>query len=275
VNAAAAVKGGCEFQNFRYYNLVSITKYVFIAMETYLSDAELADIQTFIDMTRSRLADLDLTLDVDDDLSNWAAHMRQAPGILNIAATHDPARSNIHPGNAFWGKLENKTGQIIACMAHKVVTTENLIDEVRSHRIFFNRRPILEHYPVDLRIEQDVPLLSGRVGYGGGLWVHPNYRGQSLSGVLARVMRNLSIRHFNINWNVSFIADTPSRTRMALEGYGMAHRTPLLKGIFPLYGKDRDMQMFYMSKDEMLSQIAMENQSAIYNGAGSMSGLNP
>ncbi len=232
-------------------------------METYLTDAELGEIQTFIDITKSRLAEQDLALDVDDNLSNWVAHMRQAPGILNIAATHDPARSHIHPGNAFWGRFENKSGQIIACMAHKMVITENLIDEVRSHRIFFNRRPILNHYPVDLRVEPDVPVLSGRVGYGGGLWVHPNYRGRSLSGIMARVMRNLSIRHFFIDWNVSFIADTPSRIQMAHEGYGMANRTPLLKGIFPLYGKNRDMQMFYMSKDEMLAQIATENQSGM------------
>ncbi len=244
-------------------------------METYLTDSELAEIQIFIDTTRSHLADQDLTLDVDDDLVNWVAHMRQAPGILNIAATHDPARSNIHSGNAFWGRFENKAGEIVACMAHKVVITENLLDEVRSHRIFFNRRPILEHYPVDLRVESDVPVLSGRVGYGGGLWVHPDYRGRSLSGIMARIMRNLSIRHFFIDWNVSFIADTPSRTRLALEGYGMAHRTPLLKGIFPLYGKPRDMQMFYMSKAEMLAQIIAENQSVRYNGTGSTSVLYP
>ena len=152
---------------------------------------------------------------------------------------------------------------------------QNLLDEVRSHRIFFNRKPILHHYPVVLCVDEEVPILSGHVGYTGGLWVHPDYRGRSISGIIARLCRNLSVHHFLIDWNVGFIADTPSRRNMGLEGYGMAHCAPLLKGTFPLSGEQRDMQMFYMSKEEILAQIAAENQSATNSGAGVTSGETP
>lgn len=244
-------------------------------MSTYLTDTELAEVQTFVDNTEERLSKLGLTLNVDGDLANWVQHMRQAPGTLRIAATHDPSYSYVHPGNAFWAWFENSTGQIVACIAHKVIVTDNLLDEVRSHRIFFNRRPILKHYPVDLCVLKDVPKLSGHVGYTGGLWVHPEYRGQEISGIIARVCRNLSVRHFFIDWNVGFIADTPSRKKMGLEGYGMAHSTPLLKGVFPLSGEKRDMQMFYMSKDEILAQICAENHFGTNNGAGGTIGETP
>ncbi len=129
----------------------------------YLSDTQLAHVQTFFDTAEARLSEIGLTLDVDDDLSNWVGHMKQSPGILNVAATHDPAFSYIHPGNAFWMRFENASGRIVACIAHKVVVTENLIDEVRSHRIFFDRRPILHHYPVNMCIDANVPQLSGRI----------------------------------------------------------------------------------------------------------------
>ncbi|NKB60155.1 MAG: hypothetical protein GKS00_27905 [Alphaproteobacteria bacterium] len=242
---------------------------------SYLTDAQLADIQTFVDNTEARLWDMGLTLSVDGDLANWVQHMRQAPGTLRVAATHDPAYSHVHPGNAFWARFENNAGSIIACIAHKVVVTDNLLDEVRSHRLFFNRQPILRHYPVALCVVEDVPTLSGHIGYTGGLWVHPDYRGREISGIMARLCRNLSVRHFYIDWNVGFIADTPSRTKMGLEGYGMAHSTPLLKGVFPLSGENRDMQMFYMSKEEMLSQIRRENQSSMKSGVGGVRGETP
>ncbi len=235
---------------------------------TYLTDNELTEIQTFVDRTEAVLSDMDLSLRVDGDLTKWVRHMRQAPGTLRVAATHDPEYSDIHPGNAFWTWFENRSGQIVSCIAHKVIVTDNLLDEVRSHRIFFNRKPILHHYPVQLCVDEDVPILAGHVGYTGGLWVHPDYRGRSISGIMARVCRNLSVRHFFIDWNVGFIADTPSRREMGLQGYGMAHCTPLLKGTFPLSGEQRDMQMFYMSKDEILAQISAENQSAIDMGFG-------
>lgn len=241
----------------------------------YLTDCELTEIQSFIDRTEATLSDMGLSLDVDGDLSGWVQHMRQAPGTLRVAATHDPQYSDIHPGNAFWAWFENQSGQIVSCIAHKVIVTENLLDEVRSHRIFFNRKPILHHYPVQLCVGKEVPTLSGHIGYTGGLWVHPDYRGQSISGIIARLCRNLSVRHFFIDWNVGFIADTPSRRRMGLEGYGMAHCTPLLRGKFPLSGELRDMQMFYMSKEEILAQITAENQSATKSVVGSLSGEMP
>lgn len=244
-------------------------------MAPYLTDTELAEVQTFVDRTEKILAELGLSLLVDSDMTQWVRHMRQAPGTLRVAATHDPEHSHVHPGNAFWARFENAAGHVVACIAHKVIVTENLLDEVRSHRIFFNKVPILHHYPVNLCVEDGVPVLSGHVGYTGGLWVHPDYRGRAISGIVARFCRNLSVRHFNIDWNVGFIADTPSRRQMGLEGYGMAHATPLLKGTFPLSGEQRDMQMFYMSKAEILAQIAAENHRATESSRGVICGETP
>lgn len=241
----------------------------------YLTDDELAEVQTFVDRTEAQLSRMGLAIGVDGDLSNWVRHMRQAPGTLRVAATHDPTHCHVHPGNAFWAWFENRTGQIVACIAHKVVETDNLLDEVRSHRLFFNRKPILRHYPVKLCVGDDVPVLAGHIGYTGGLWVHPDYRGRAIGGIMARLCRNLSVRHFHIDWNVGLIADTPARRRMGLEGYGMAHCTPLLKGTFPLSGEQRDMQMFYMSKSEILAQIAAENQSAVRSCVGATNGVMP
>lgn len=218
---------------------------------------------------------MDLSLRVDSDVECWVRHMRQAPGILRVAATHDLEFSYIHPGDAFWAWFENQLGQIVSCIAHKVIVTDNLLDEVLSHWIFFNRRSILHHYPVQLCVGEEVPTLSGHVGYTDGLWVYPDYRGRSISGLLARVCRNLSVRHFHIDWNVGFIADPPSRKKTGSESYGMAHSTPRFKGAFPLSGEPRDMQIFYMSKGEILAQISAENQSAMYSSDGGTSGGTP
>ena len=72
----------------------------------------------------------------------------------------------------------------------------------------------------------------------------------------------LSLRHFDIDWSISLVRDTPRRTAMIHNTYGLAHSTSLTRGYYPPYGYDLDMQMSYMNREEMLQQVRAENAAA-------------
>jgi hypothetical protein len=235
-----------------------------------LTDGDLMEIQTFIDRARDDLDRRGLTLEVDSDLSNWVKLIRSAPGRTVIASTHDPSRSFVHPGNSFWiivrerdrrfiDRLLRRDRPVVACLCHRVVETENIAEEVKTHRLFFDRKPILDYRPVNVVMDEGTPVIGGKVGLAGGFWVHPRYRGSKLSNIVSRVTRVLSLRHFDIDWSISLVRDTPRRKAMIHSTYGLAHSTSIIRGYYPPYGYDLDMQMSYMHRDEILDQVRAEN----------------
>ncbi len=245
-----------------------------------LTDDDLLEIQMFIDRARAELDARKLTLEVDSDLSQWVKLIKDAPGKVVVASTHDPSKSYVHPGNSFWvivrerdqqflDRLLRRERPIVACLCHRVIETDNIADDVRTHRLFFDRKPVLDFRPVQLALNPNVPVIRGRVGLAGGFWVHPRHRGSKLSNIVSRVTRILSLRHFDIDWSISLVRDTPRRKAMIHNTYGLAHSASLTRGYYPPYGYDLDMQMSYMSRQEMLDQVRAENALAAAPASGS------
>lgn len=235
-----------------------------------LTDEELLQIQTFIDRGRQELERQGLSIEIDSDLNKWVKLLRRAPGATVLASTHDPRRSHVHPGNAFWVIVREKTqrwwerplrrqGPIVACLCHKVVVTENILEEIRTHRLFFDKKPTLDYQPVDIVASDNMPTIGGRVGFAGGFWVHPKHRGTNVTGIVSRLTRVLSIRHFDIDWTISLVKDTDRRKLMIQNTYGIPNSVSVTRGYYPPYARDYDMQMSYMHRDEMIRQVIEEN----------------
>jgi hypothetical protein len=238
-----------------------------------LTDNDLIEIQTFIDRARADLDRRKLILEVDSDLSKWVRLINDAPGMVVVASTHDPSKSYVHPGNAFWiivrerdrgfiDRLMRRERPVVACLCHRVIQTDNIADEIRTHRLFFDRKPILDYRPVNIVLSENAPVIGGKVGLAGGFWVHPDHRGSKLSNIVSRVTRVLSLRHFDIDWSISLVRDTPRRKAMIHNTYGLAHSVSITRGYYPPYGYDLDMQMSYMHRDEILDQVRSENAAA-------------
>ena len=243
-------------------------------MVSRLTDNDLLEIQTFIDRARAELDHRKLTLEVDSDLSKWVKLIRNAPGRAAITSSHDPSKSYIHPGNAFWvivrerdkklsDRLLLRQPPIVACLCHRVIQTDNIADEIRTHRLFYDLKPILDFRPVNIVLGDNSPVIGGKVGIAGGFWVHPRYRGSKLSNIVSRVTRALSLRHFDIDWTISLVRDTPRRKAMIHNTYGLAHSVSITRGYYPPYGCDLDIQMSYMHRDEILDQFRSENAAAL------------
>jgi len=247
------------------------------------TNEELSEIQTFIDRGRLDLERQGMTVEVDSDLTKWVKLAMRAPGATGAASTHDPSRSNVHPGNAFWvivrqtprhwwDRLLHRKGPIISCLCHKVVETEDIVEEIRTHRLFFDKKPNLDYRPVQIVASENTPTISGRVGFGGGFWVHPKYRGKNIANIVSRITRALSLRHFDIDWTIVLVKDTDRRKMMIQNTFGFPNSVSMIKGYYPPYARDLDVQMGYMHRDEMLRQIVEENRYGMPTekiGAGS------
>lgn len=225
---------------------------------TRLTNQELTDIQKFIDQKIAYAEDLGLKLNVDDDMWKWRELMNNAAGTVGASKTLDPLLNDMQPGNSFWVHLTDRQGDIIACQANRFIETEDFVSEyVSTHRFFGNRCPTLQHYPVHL--VESVPVLRGKINFGGGGWVHPDWRKQALSGYLSRIGRTLALRHFLIDYYIGFISATPNHRKYGQNRQGLTNRRHLLTGMYPGRGGDLDVDIYWMHRGELMNQIIEES----------------
>ena len=223
-----------------------------------LTDRELADIQMFVDQTSNHLGKLGLELGADEDLWKWKDLVECAPGSEAPSKTLDPEINDVRPGNSFWVHVTDNAGDIVACQAGRLIETDDFIREyVCTLRMFGDRKPVINHHPVNL--VDGLPVIAGRLNFGGGTWVHPRWRSRGLSGIVSRLGRNLAMRHFLSDYYVGFIKASAKRRRYGKEQLGLMNSHPLLTGYYPGREGDLDVDFYWMHRDEMLTQIVEES----------------
>ena len=220
-----------------------------------LSDVQLARIQVYIDRAVSELGELGLRLAVSSDMAEWARFLRSAPGTTAVTTTFDPEHSYVTPNNSYWLALRNQRDAIVGCICLRLFETADVLQLVRSWRLFFDRAPLLEMQPLQLVNPSDIPIIGGRVGYAGGYWLHPEQRGRGLTRLLPRINRALALRHFDTDWVCGLNKDTPNRVAMVQDSYGMTSQFSCIHGYFPPRGEEGRYQLVYVHRGEMLKLI--------------------
>ncbi len=226
------------------------------------TDLDLEEIQLYIDTELEKLAAIGLEIEADDDMKAFARFLDSAPKSLPVPSTHDPARSYLHSGNAYWTKLRDRDGEVVCCNAQRMHVTDNLFEDIRTHAIFKNRLPLIHHYPLNFYKHLKFPDITGRTSIGGGMWVHPDWRGGhaalgggKIYGVYSPLVRAIALRHFKLEWYCAMYSVTPSRTSLGRAGAGFPNSVKLLKGMFPVQDRLADIQFMWMSRIEMLEFI--------------------
>lgn len=224
------------------------------------NDHDLTDIQRHIDHTRAYLASRGLTVNVSSDMRAFKEFLLKQEQTHGVPSTHDLDRTFLHPENCFWTYLSTPVGQIIACHAQRLIVADDFLEVCRTHTAYENLVPTLDHHNLALYDEVKSLAIRGRILIGGGLWIHPEWRGGSLV-IYSRMNRAISLRHFLLDWAVGFMHLTDRRQKMALGGYAYAHAVPFLRGVYPPHGVERDIQLVYSSRAELLVHIRHELDS--------------
>jgi GNAT superfamily N-acetyltransferase len=225
-------------------------------------EESLAAIQDFVDRSCEHFASMGLSYSVSDDMAAWADWISKQPHSHGVTKTHDPKQTHLDPGNSFWSHLQDSYGRVIACHAQRLIITDDFLDDIVTQTAFFDRVPKIRLDDLELRLETKLMRISGRVCLGGGLYIHPDWRGKGLYSVLSRTTRAISLRHFKLDWYLAYFLTTQSRTQLGLEGAAFARAIPLLSGIYPPYGRQTDIQLMTMTREEALAQIRQDNQTA-------------
>ena len=219
------------------------------------TDRQLELLQTYVDKAIAAFEGAGLRFSVESDLAAWAEVMRAAPSITAVSPSFDPEHSWLTPANAFWVCLRDGSGQVVGCICSRLFETEDMMQVIRSYRLFFDRKPVLDLRPLHLVAPDEVPIMSGRVGYTGGYWLHPDWRGRGLSRLLPRINRALALRHFDLDWLFSLGRDTETWARVAREELAMPNRFSCFDGYFPGRGGHGQYAVFYADRGDLLSVV--------------------
>jgi len=232
---------------------------------TLILDHDQQIIQSCFDAMLAALMDLGLAPTFSTDMAGWAEMMRQAPnssGVVN--PTFDPAESELSADNAFWIKLAQVSdGAAIACIANRLFVTDDYVDLIRTQRLWYSHRP---RRLLDLAVPADMPLIAGRVGTHGGLWIQPEWRKHGLSGYLTRLARCASLRHFDVDWHCGLVHGVLADKGLpitAVTGYGYPRMVLAIDGWNPLTNQSDRFYLPWISRAEILDQLAAETRRLV------------
>jgi hypothetical protein len=216
-------------------------------------------IQSCFDETDAALRTIGLEPTFSTDLSGWATMMRNAPRIMLVNPTFDPEHNELGPDNAFWIRLSQLSdGRPIACIANRLFVTDDYVDLMRTQRLWYSRGP---RKMVDLVVPDDMPRIAGRVGHHAGLWIHPDWRKHGLSGYMTRLARCASLRRFEVDWHCGLVFAVLAEKGLpitAVSGYGYPRMVVAIDGWQPLTDKPDRLYLPWISRAEILAQLADE-----------------
>jgi hypothetical protein len=222
-----------------------------------LTNADLALIQSYSEHVRGRADAFGASITLSSDPESFAEFLGAQSNTHGVSSLHDPQKCHITRDNFAWFRID-LDGQGICCHAIRCVETDDLIEDIRTHRLFFNAEVPWDFEDVGLHDSAYELQLSGRVAIGGGLWVHPDWRGNNFSLLFSKLLRVIGIRRFRWNHYVAFVLDTSDRRGWSLQSAGQMQLHPLLNGYYPPYGRPLDIMMAYCARDALLRHIRDE-----------------
>jgi GNAT superfamily N-acetyltransferase len=214
-------------------------------------------VQNYLDRVQNRARDRKLTIHLDNDAAAFVGFLSAQKATHGVSSIHDPEYSHITPDRFLWMRIDDGN-RGVCCHAIRMIETDDLLSEVLTYRVFGDLRVVRDYQDLRLYPEAWDIGIAGRIVIGGGLWVDPDYRGRDYSALFRKLLRVMAIRHFRLEYYVSFIRNTQNRRSWVLGSYGSPHVTPLLHGYYPPYGRSLDVQLAHASRAEILSRVRVE-----------------
>lgn len=236
-----------------------------------LTNDDIKVTQAYIDYERDRLGDIGLTLAISSDAVKWRDVIDKAPGVRALASTFDPDLNDIRERDMFWIFLQDKDGQIVSCVGYRLLETDDFIGEwITTWRLFGDRVPHMDLYT--LNYIDPLPAFARRIGYGGGLWVHPEWRGHDISAITSRLGRVFALRHFCVDYCIVFVERISRKTRHTRQTLGWPNVRQFLDGRYPARDGEVLANIYWENREEILAmcrkRVTLPDQFGVYQTAG-------
>lgn len=188
-----------------------------------------------------------------DAFMRTVAFIRGEP--TNITSPYHPDYSVLDERNSWWSKLCDDTGQTVSYTMHRLIQTDDFIEDYALGRLFADGPPNFNMGLPTLVDNPRIPPLAGNIVLAGGLWVTEGRRDEGIVRTYSPMGQALSLIRFK--WDYFCIlqrydATVQDRPRL---GYGFKRSEPLSTGIYPPYGKELDIAIAWKSRQEFIEDI--------------------
>ncbi len=181
--------------------------------------------------------------------------MRTADRADGTNPTFDPERSPVSAANSYWLDVRDHDGQTVACLAARVIHTDDFAGHLSSMRLWYDPLPTELKGPLDLILPSETPVLSGAVAHYGGHWVHPSWRGKGIPGAMLPLAKILTIELFGNDWDTGIVLSNSARKGRLLTAYGFANTEICYSGFFPPLQRDETFFLVYSSREQTLRAL--------------------
>ena len=218
-----------------------------------MTDEEFGLLQTCIDAISERISELHYGLAVEYDF-NKLTDFLLSTGSPIINSTFDPRVKPV-PEDAFWLRVLDDEGRTVATHAERLFMTGDFIELIESGDLWHHvgtPKPVDQPEP---EIHRPETHLSGKIAYGGSMWVDKAHRGKGLSLYLPYLSRALFMRNYETDFHAGLVLNTLGMSSVPRKGYGFAHVDPVLTGWFTPAGRPSHVYLCWMSQEEALAQF--------------------
>ncbi|MFG2794946.1 hypothetical protein [Streptomyces sp. NPDC048419] len=194
-----------------------------------------------------------LRIVVNTDIQQWSRHIIGNRSADGVNPSFNPELHEITSENSFWLSVRDQSAQIVACSAFRVFNVIDFFSLFASMEIFYGRAAPEDR--LELIQSPGVPILSGTVGFSGGLWVHPAYRKTGLSGLVFQAGRALAVQRFSVSWDTAIIFEKLAQKRAIRIEYRYQRTVPCFDGFFPPTGKHEKMFIAFSPRMHILASL--------------------
>lgn len=217
-----------------------------------LTDRDYGTLQLGIDSLTQRIAELNLTLVIEQDFTRLGAFLRARGSFVN--PSYDPAKSRLGRRD-FWLHLLDEEGRSVACSAERVIETDDFAELIATGRIWYAAGFPAIGGPERIEVIRPSRPVKGVVSHSGSTWVDPAWRGQGLAMLLTYLSRAISFRNYGAEINTGFVRHSLYVTSVPTQSYGYAHVELCIDGFFPPQGTDEVLYLCWIDAAEFVAQI--------------------
>ena len=200
---------------------------------------------------RGLAAALGLDVGVRRDPEGWVAATAAGGQMAHVNPTLDPEQSHVRPDNSFWIRMADEDGRVVAAQATRAFEVEDLEALIRSNRIWWERGKV-PPVEVTLCLPPLARDIRGRVAYGGGCWVLPDFRGNHLGQHCADLAKLCAVRLLEADWMIAFAKHESYERSKGRRTYLSAYNVmPAMTGLYPPMGQELEMDLGYLSRADI------------------------
>jgi hypothetical protein len=185
-----------------------------------LAAEDFATAEAFADLMLRKLSLAGVKVTIESDFEEFVRLRLAASPETPMNTTYDPGHVDLSLVSAFWFRVTNSAGELVAMIAHRAFDSADLLHDIGSVRLWHDRPYPVEHCvfrAIDLEAARGI---SGRIAHSGGLWIRPDHRKLNLSGYLDHLGRALMVRNFWFDHMTAFIVDKLAATGIGIRQYG-------------------------------------------------------